>query len=308
MSSHSVYDVSKNSSHSESLLLESDAVRPGREISPLDRYKLKGKNKAGDAALECEEELVRQYNAGGFPFVIFRLTNVIGPKENTIRYWLLHLWILGHIDLRLPMQLDESILDEKITFTYTLDIARATVKAISKARNETCCTADVEGEAFNIASEEAPNQKTLYELIGEPIGMPYVETQERNHSSAIVLYPDILRGPVSIEKASDKLGWAPTDLRKALRSVARFYDRTMIDEGKYKYERSIMYHKMKHMLSEDGPRFASWIRRYYDERRKEVLYDELDDADEDEIVMVRADPSERKKRRKRRRQSSGSEL
>jgi len=182
-----------------------------------------------------------------------------------------------------------------------LDIARAIVRAISKARNETCCTSDVEGEAFNIACEEAPYQRTLYELIAEPMGMPYVETQERNHSEAIVLYPDIIRGPVSIVKASEKLGWAPTDLRKALRSVARFYDRIMIDTRKYKFERDTMYHKCKHMLSGDGPRFVEWIRRYYDEQRKEVLYDELDDADEDEIVMVRPDPSLRKSSRKRRR-------
>lgn len=301
MSSHSVYDVSKNSTHGEPLLLEPDAVRPGREISPLDRYKLKGQNRRGDAALECEEELMKQFNAGGFPFVTLRLTNVIGPKENTIRYWLVHLWIRAHIDLRLPMQLDENILDQPITFTYTLDIARAVVRAISKARNETCCTSDVEGEAFNIACEEAPNQRTFYELVAEPMGMPYVETQERNHTSAIVLYPDIIRGPVSIAKASEKLGWAPTDLRKALRSVARFYDRTMIDTRKYKFERDTMYFKCKHMLSGDGPRFVEWTRRYYDEKRKEVLYDELDDADEDEIVMVRPDPSLRKNSRKRQR-------
>ena len=55
-SSHAVYDVSKNKTHHEPHSLESDAVRPGREISPLDRWALKEKSTRGDADLECEEE------------------------------------------------------------------------------------------------------------------------------------------------------------------------------------------------------------------------------------------------------------
>lgn len=45
-----------------------------------------------DATQLCQE-LLKQYNAGGFPFVTLRLANVFGPKENTIRYWLLRVQI-----------------------------------------------------------------------------------------------------------------------------------------------------------------------------------------------------------------------
>merc|ERR1711879_670448 len=137
----------------------------------------------------------------------------------------------------------------------------------------------------------------------EPMGLPYVETQKRNRSKSVVLYPEIVRGPVSVTKALDKLSWTPTDLAKVLRSVARFYDRVMIDESKYKYERNAMYRKCKKMHGEDGPRFVSWIRVYYDEKRKTELYDELDDEDEDEIVTVR---SESKRKRRNRRKASRS--
>eukprot|EP00928_Gymnodinium_smaydae_P008500 TRINITY_DN13096_c0_g1_i1.p1 TRINITY_DN13096_c0_g1~~TRINITY_DN13096_c0_g1_i1.p1 ORF type:complete len:524 (+),score=100.15 TRINITY_DN13096_c0_g1_i1:140-1573(+) len=269
MSSHAVYDVSVNSTHEEDpRLVESDARRPGRELSPLDRFNLKGKNTRGDAALECEEELMKQFNGGGFPFVSLRLTNTIGPKENTIRYWLIHLWLRAHLALRLPMHVDETLVDTPISFTYTLDIAQAVLRVISKARNETCCPEHVEAEAFNLACEEAPTLKVLYNRIAEPMGLAYVETIEMQSNKSIVMYPEIQRGPVSIEKANAMLGWSPTDLGKALRSVARFYDRTMIDENKYKNERGMMYEKCKRSLSDDGPRFVSWIKEHYFERRK----------------------------------------
>lgn len=129
--------------------------------------------------------------------------------------------------------------------------------------------------------------------------MPYVETIEMHTNKSIVLYPDILRGPVSVAKALDVLRWSPTDLGKAARSVARFYDRVMLDESKFKRERGVMYGKCKRMLSGDGPRFVSWIQNYYAERRKTELYDELEDEDEDDIVLVRQDPDRKKKGRNR---------
>lgn len=298
MSSHAVYDVSLNKTHSDPLA-ETDAKRPGRQVSPMDRYALKGRNPIGDAALECEEELLKQYNGGGFPFVALRLASAVGPKENTIRYWLIHLWLRANIALTFPMHLDEGLLDTPISFTYTLDIAPLVVRVISKALNETCCPTHVEGEAFNLAAEETPSQRILYNKIGEPMGLPYVETQVKPTNQSIVLYPDIFSGPVSIAKATDKIGWSPTDLGKALRSVARFYDRIMLDESKYKHERDIMYNKCKKMLGEDGPRFVHWIREYYAERRKKELYDELDD--EDDIILYRPDVSTTKNAARRRR-------
>ena len=61
-SSHAVYDVSKNKTHTEPYFLESDAVRPGREISPMDRWALKEKSVRGDTDLECEED---RWKSGG---------------------------------------------------------------------------------------------------------------------------------------------------------------------------------------------------------------------------------------------------
>lgn len=308
ISSHAVYDVSKNLTHGEPTLFESDAVRPGREISPLARYELKGKSKYGDQALECEEELDAQFNSGGFPYVSLRIANVMGPKENTIRYWLLHLWLRAHLPLTMPMHLDTTMADTPISVTYTPDIAQAVERAISRALGEVCCPEAVQGQAFNLACDEAPNQRNFYNMVAEPMGLPYVETQDHNRSTSVVLYPEIVRGPLNTEKASRILRWSPTTLSKALRSVARFYERTMLDVRKHRAERDLMYSKSKRMLGGDGPRFVEWIRKYYDERRRADLYDELDDEDEDDIVMWRPDPERRPVKKRRRRGKRSSEL
>lgn len=291
MSSHAVYDVSKNKTHQEPYSLESDAVRPGREISPMDRWALKEKSVRGDTDLECEEELLKQYNAGGFPFVTLRLANVFGPKENTIRYWLLHLWVKACVGLTMPLHLDISLKELPISLTYTPDIAQAVRLAISKGLNETCCAEKVQGEAFNLACEEMPDQRVLYNYIGEPVGMPYVETVDASPNTSIVLYPDNLRGPVSIAKAQEVLRWSPTTLTKALRSVARFYERIMLENEKHKNEIEYTYRKIKAMMGQDGPRFVEWTRARLVEQRKTQLYDELDDEDEDDIILARKDAS-----------------
>jgi hypothetical protein len=271
----------------------------------LERYQLKAKSTGGDAMLECEEELAKQFNAGGFPYVTLRLANTIGPRENTIRYWLLHLWIRAHLALTLPMHLDENLLEEPMSLTYTPDIAQAVSRSISMARDETCCSEKVLGEAFNLACEEAPTQSMLYNHIAEPIHVPYVETVEMRANESVVLYPEIVRAPVSSVKAWEVLRWSPTDLRKAIRSVARFYDRVMLtDSKKHSWEKRLMVARTKAILGNDGPPVVNWLTAFYDEKRKNELYDELDDEDEDDVVLTRPDPEKSRKKQRRRKQGS----
>ena len=84
----SVYDVcdKKHNSHT----LETDAVRPD---DPEERHLLNDHNGYADQKLRAEEELSRLRQEGGFPFIIIRLPDVIGPRDNTYRWWIYQLWI-----------------------------------------------------------------------------------------------------------------------------------------------------------------------------------------------------------------------
>ena len=123
-----------------------------------------------------------------------------------------------------------------------------------------------------------------------------------------MLFPEIVRGPVNAAKAMEVLRWSPTDLSKALRSVARFYDRVMIDNRKFKEERAGMFDTVRRMLGKDGSRFVEWIVKYYDDRRKTELYDEFDDEDEEDILIARPDPESRRSRKRRRKTRKKTEL
>jgi len=84
----SVYDVCAKLHKGRTL--ETDAVRPE---DPEERVMLAEHHYYGDRKLLAEEELLGQRQHGGFPFVILRLPDVIGPRDNTHRFWIYQLWI-----------------------------------------------------------------------------------------------------------------------------------------------------------------------------------------------------------------------
>lgn len=83
-----MYDVCDKTHKGPSL--ETDAVRPA---DPEESDLLIEHNGYGDRKLRVEEELLRQRQDGGFPFIILRLPDVIGPRDNTYRWWIYQLWI-----------------------------------------------------------------------------------------------------------------------------------------------------------------------------------------------------------------------
>lgn len=54
----------------------------------------------GHRKLQIEEELARQREEGGVPYVSLRLPDVIGPRDNTYRWWIYQTWIrlADHLD------------------------------------------------------------------------------------------------------------------------------------------------------------------------------------------------------------------
>ena len=56
---------------------EEDAVRPS---SPTERRRMRELDDYGHQKLGCEELLVEQRRNGGFPYVVLRLPDVIGPR------------------------------------------------------------------------------------------------------------------------------------------------------------------------------------------------------------------------------------
>ena len=78
----------------------------------------------GDARLEAEEILYIQRLDGGFPFVILRLPDIVGPRDTTARWWLYHLWVrLAAADPMRPIQTPEFLSQYAISLVYSEDVA-----------------------------------------------------------------------------------------------------------------------------------------------------------------------------------------
>lgn len=72
----------------------------------------------------------------------------------------------------MPMHITSEL---KNSFTYNYDIAQAVAQVIRVQKDESTKD-DVEGETFNIASEEGMSQYDLFYTIGETIGISKIES------------------------------------------------------------------------------------------------------------------------------------
>mmetsp|Transcript_12345 Transcript_12345/g.18415 ORF Transcript_12345/g.18415 Transcript_12345/m.18415 type:complete len:367 (+) Transcript_12345:480-1580(+) len=114
VSTDSVYEVCSKKKDS-SFLVEEDAKRP--ETKEL-YDKFKRKDKYGHKKLKCEEYLDRKSKELGFSFASLRLCDVVGPYDDTSRFWSTYLWQKYAPDVAI---LESKSLDEKISITFSHD-------------------------------------------------------------------------------------------------------------------------------------------------------------------------------------------
>ena len=78
----------------------------------------------GHFKLEAEEVLYNQRLEGGFPFVILRLPDIVGPRDTTSRWWLYHLWVrLSGADPTRPVHTPRFLTEYALSLVYSEDVA-----------------------------------------------------------------------------------------------------------------------------------------------------------------------------------------
>ena len=165
ISTDSVYDVCCKEFRS-GLIQESDSLRPdtNAEINKLADMEDYGHNK-----LRCEEYLSSHVGLksngqyGDFPYICLRLPDVIGPYDNTERFWVYLLWIEQMDAFPLHSQTDSSV--KKLSFVYSEDVAGFIYSFIERVNDVTNCqefVKTISGHSFNIACDET---LTLLELL-----------------------------------------------------------------------------------------------------------------------------------------------
>ena len=217
VSTDSVYEVSTVPPYSETgrKMIETDAVRPE---TAKEREALNEEDDYGDDKLAGEEVLVEQRDGGkaGVPFVALRFADVVGPRDATDRYVIYHLWIKNQGFPRVPaFHIPEDIV-EATSITYVNDAAASVIAAMNKPESW--------DEAYNIACEEIFNVTDVIITMGNYMGKENLRPLKVPQDDSFALFPSVLRGPMDISKAREKLGFKPTPLDVVLRKTLDWYN------------------------------------------------------------------------------------
>lgn len=220
------------------------------------------------------------FEKGGFEYSILRVGNIIGAREANAKQWAAQLWLHGHRELGMPMHLTSS---SRITFSYNYDIAQAVSKLLAARDRD---PDSVVGEAYNIGCSESFTQYEYFREIGEAIGITRVHHTEplkpgENATGLVKFYPENADGfLINTDKAIHYLRFRPTNLAKAVRETALFYERSMVSEVFITQRRSVLRTMTSLMRSDELAKFVT--KKFdYQVHGKQIYQYEVDDYEEE---------------------------
>jgi len=218
ISTDSVYEVCREKRHS-GRVLETDAVRP---LLESDRYKYSCRDKYGHQKLCCEEYLHQQsLCSGGIPYLVFRLADVIGPRDCTNRFWQYLLWLKVCSHHEVPFYLCEKDRGKLISLCYVKDIATFLAHCLHTLRHQLLTTAC---SCYNLAVYESMTVEDVIKLMcTELASVREVKICYTASKNVPQILPSVSCGPISTMKASTVLGWSPTSLSTAVKDTVHFY-------------------------------------------------------------------------------------
>jgi nucleoside-diphosphate-sugar epimerase len=274
ISTDSIYDVcDTDGPRNLGPLREVDAIRPS---DPYLREMLSSHHDYGHRKLQAEEVLVEQRNnvsdvngtVRGIPYVIFRLPDVLGPRDTTYRFWIYQLWIrLAPLLPSRPVSIPQFLVDYNNSFVYVDDVAEAIVSVIDRSTDATWAASSNKSfidEAFNLAWPQNITLEQLLRDIEAALGMsPQQQFQKDDAAASLYLYPTVRRGPVSVQKVSEVLDWKPTAWGSAINATVQFYETAMTDP-RWKVQRDeIIQIQISQLYSDMKEEFLDVVEKVY---------------------------------------------
>lgn len=252
ISSDSVYEVC-NKTHS-GLTREEDAVRPG-STSERDLFKLR--DNYGHRKLECEEELQKQANQGtGVSYISLRLPDVIGPRDNTYRWWIYQLWIKLSEYIDTPLSVPKYLWKQPLSFVYVNDVADVISDCISSGQ-------DIYNNAYNLALTETPTLVQFLQGLMNVLDIEDIDITEDPDVDGFRLFPSVKSGPLDTTKAKRLLNWNPTSWIDILDHTTEFYEEA-IKDAQFDVARKDVIRTMQQHFSRDSAKVMRGFRDKYD--------------------------------------------
>lgn len=220
ISTDSVYEVCAEKNHT-GFSKETDSVRPF-DLEKREEYK--HRDEYGNDKLEGEEVLINSE----VPYLIFRLPDVIGPRDNTFRWWFYQLWIKVSESLPSQITIPKRLFYKPLSFVYVKDVVDIITKSLYLPDSEY-------NETYNLGFREV---RTLYQVLSHIRGRldkDHINIMLDERPNYSYFYPSVTLGPVNIQKAINKLGWQPTSFYDAADETIQFYEKA-INDGKFDRE------------------------------------------------------------------------
>ncbi|XP_064641197.1 uncharacterized protein LOC135496024 [Lineus longissimus] len=223
ISSDSVYEVC-NKSHSDPTK-ESDAVRPTStakvaEYANADAY--------GNKKFVSENDVIKQRLRGGFPFVILRLPDVIGPRDTSPRWLTYQVWQTYAQMMTTFVRIPKDTAHVASSYVFVKDVARVVIKLLQPQP-------EVYDTVYNVAFRETNlTLELLLREMADALGLidPIYSFVDAEDTDARALYPSVQKGPLDVSKIKRVLGFEPTPLKEAIQETVAFYIEA-IESGKY---------------------------------------------------------------------------
>lgn len=175
-----------------------------------------------------------------FKYLILRLPDVVGARDNTDRTFNYFLWLRTHKDIGIPLHLARE--EMKLSFVYSETVASVICESIEinllnsnkSFDGDTKCR--IENKVFNIidGDDNGMTLKAFLTTMGKAMGIDNVQfvsskEKEMDDSDDInTYYPSTTRGPISSERAQKYFkNYKPNDLYKVMFKAVQFYDNIM---------------------------------------------------------------------------------
>lgn len=215
ISTDSVYEVCKEPPH-WGPLREEDAVRP---TDPVERETLASRDSYGDRKLACEEVLETEANSQRVWWMSLRLPDVIGPRDNSNRFWTYLIWLRFGDVIGKRISLPPHLKGRKLSFVHSEDVGRLILQLVKMSPHHKF------QQAYNLAFRETVTLEELINMMAKTLGISEVNYDRETTGS--YLYPSVTRGPVNITKAEKNLNWKPMPIEEAVEKTVQFYEYAM---------------------------------------------------------------------------------
>jgi len=219
------------------------------------------KDTYGHRKLESEETLHKFHQKLKYQYISIRLPDVIGPRDNTNRFWKCFLWA-KLTDIVGPITIPDEIADKPLSFVYSLDVAELIFSLVANDYDE-----QVFNNAYNLAFKETISLRYLFESMASYLGnsMPNITDGEFP-----IGFPSVKRGCVDISKAVNVLKWSPVTIDDALKDSMLFYNDAQFNkEYKYLLDRVLEFHGIKR------DKYRKFVSKHHAELEKRRSKEEL---------------------------------